>query len=287
MADRKSSTSFTLSADSGSNRLDKAIRNFFPSLGKKAAGKLIQDRQVRVNGKTVWLASWKVHPGDRIEIKDPPTRKSPVFSGFDDTWLLADEGDLLVVCKPAGLLSQSARGRSKVNLLSFAQERFGEEVRLFHRLDRDTSGLCLLTRPGPVNAYLDEAFKARQVKKYYRAILQTTGRLEEQGELRSYLAPDPRQPDRMMEVEKGGKFAFTSYQILGKEEAGWQIALQPHTGRTHQLRVQLAVQDAPIIGDRLYGGSRAPRLMLHSARIELPAIEEWPLRSWQCRSPFK
>jgi RluA family pseudouridine synthase len=286
MAARRSTTSFIINSESKHLRLDKAIRNAYPSLGRKAVGKLIQDRQVTVNGKTVWLASWKVHPGDQIEISNPPTSKSPAFFGFEDKWLLADEGDLLVVCKPAGLLSQAARGRSGMNLLSFAQKRFGNEIRLFHRLDRDTSGLCLLTRPGPVNAYLDQAFKQRLVKKFYRAIVQSTGTLDAQGDLRSYLAPDPDRRDRMVEVKKGGKYAFTNYQILGKEETGWRISLQPHTGRTHQLRVQLAAQGAPIIGDRLYGGANAPRLMLHAARIELPEIGEWPLRAWQCRYPF-
>ena len=263
-------------------RLDAALRAAFPEWGRQAVGRVIQNRQVQVNGQSVWMGSWKVHAGDMIVVRNPPVSKPAAPQVFDPNWLLADEGDLLVVCKPAGLRSQATRAGGEDNLLSLSQEAFGADLRLVHRLDRDTSGLCLLTRPGPVNAYLDRAFQNRQVKKEYVGLISERGALEESGLMRDYLDRDPKQRDRMVIVPKGGKVAFTDYEIFGGEEVGLRVALYPQTGRTHQLRVQLAGRGAPIIGDRMYGGEKADRLMLHARRIILPEEGVFAQRGFVC-----
>lgn len=279
-------TAFQAEPSDNGVRLDKVIRDQFPDWGRRVVSQLLQRRQVRVNGKTVWMGSWKVNKGDWIEISQPPERKPKAQTQFDPGWLVEDAGDVIVVCKPAGLLSQAVRAGGEDNLLSLAQKIFGEQIRLFHRLDRDTSGLCLLTRPGPVNAYLDAVFKQRRVVKEYRALVDSRGRLEESGQIRLYLAQHERRPDMVQVVEKGGQFSLTEYQLNGESEAGWQVWLQPHTGRTHQLRVHMAYMDAPIIGDRLYGGQKARRLMLHSERIALPEEGDFPAREWSVGVDF-
>lgn len=267
-------------------RLDKAIRDQYPDWGRRAVSQLLQNRQVRVNGKTVWMGSWKVHPGDQIEISQPPSSKAAAWTKLDPKWVVADESDLIVICKPAGLLSQATRAGGQDNLLSMAQQFFGSEVRLFHRLDRDTSGLCLLTRTGPVNAYLDTAFKQHAVGKDYYALVAAPGRLEREGQLRLYLAEHDHRRDMMQVVEKGGQFSMTDYRLVRETGAGWLVWLRPHTGRTHQLRVHLAYMEAPIVGDRLYGGHPAARLMLHAERICLPEMGDFPAREWVCRAEF-
>jgi 23S rRNA-/tRNA-specific pseudouridylate synthase len=274
-------------------RLDRVLRGRFPGWQRADLTRLLSRRQITVNGRPVWLGSWQVSAGDTIIIFRPPAIVPPAPPPvFQQDWLLADQGDLLVVCKPAGLLSQPVRqspGDRQPpgdDLLSLAQSWFGPDIRLFHRLDRDTSGLCLLTRPGPVNAYLDQAFKSRTVTKEYIALLAGIGGLEERGELRSYLDADPERSDRMAVVPRGGQYAHTEYLLLERGIGQIRIWLQPHTGRTHQLRVQLAAAGAPIIGDRMYGGHRADRLMLHAERIALPSAEDFPARDWTCPAPF-
>ena len=286
MVKRYRTESFIVEAESGGDRLDKVIRQAYPDWGRKAVGQLIHNRQVTVNGKAVWLSSWKVQVGDRIEIADPPAGKPQGPEKFDPAWLIVDEGDLLVVCKPAGLLSQPTRAGGHDDLLSLTQKAYGKDLRLFHRLDRDTSGLCLLTRPGPINAYLDTAFKQREVVKEYVALVADRGSLAEGGQLRSYLAVHNRRPDLMQVVERGGQFAFTEYRVEEETPSGLRVRLHPHTGRTHQLRVQLAEMGAPIIGDVLYGGKPAERLMLHATRIALPEIPDFPAREWSCLPLF-
>ncbi|MCB2179690.1 RluA family pseudouridine synthase [bacterium] len=277
---------FVVQVHEAQNRLDKVLRAHYPAWGRQAVSKLLQNRQVRVNGKPVWMGSWKVSAGDRVEVANPPKEKPPVILQFDPAWLVADEGDLLVVSKPAGLLSQAVRKGGRDNLLSLVQQAYGADVRLFHRLDRDTSGLTILTRPGPVNAYLDRAFKERLVLKEYVAVVENAGKLEDQGELRDYLDRHPHRRDMMQVVERGGKYAHTRYRTGEETPLGVRIRLWPETGRTHQLRVQLAYRRAPIIGDRLYGGKPHARLLLHAERLVLPEMEDFPVREWVSKVKF-
>ena len=264
----------------GSTRLDRALRAAFPDWGRQTVDRLISGRDVAVNGKTVWLASWKVKRGDRIEVFADPTPKTPPPAAFDDAWIIADESDWLAVDKPAGLLSHSTRWSDSPGLLELAQARFpreAETLALFHRLDRDTSGLVLFSRTSAANRYLDHAFKARLVEKEYLAVVPTPNRLASTGEINLPLAPDPARRDKMRVVDKGGKWALTRYEVLSTRDGRQLVRCWPVTGRTHQLRVHLAALGAPIIGDRLYAGETnlRQRLMLHAHRLTLPAQEGW------------
>ena len=286
MPKSQKSIRFTVSGQKGQTRLDNVLRNQYPLWGRRAIAKIINNRQVRVSGKTVWLGSWKVKNGDKIVIFDPPENKPEAPAAFEPSWVVADQGDLIVVNKPAGLRSQAARAGDDENLLTLAQEYYSADIHLFHRLDRDTSGLCLLTRPGPVNAYLDEVFKSQQAEKEYLALVGQTGQLEDEGVLRSYLARHEHRSDMMQVVEKGGQYAQTAYRLEGQAKGGWLVRLWPKTGRTHQLRVQLASLQAPIRGDRLYGGAKAKRLMLHARRLALPELDGFPPRAWEAEAEF-
>jgi RluA family pseudouridine synthase len=284
MARKPPQVSFTVDDVDGETRLDKLLREKFPRWGRQAIGKLISSRGVSVNGKTVWLASWKVSDGDRIEIANPPADKPNAPTVFHDDWLVSQETNLIVVNKPSGLRSQATRAGGGDNLLSLAKNRFGE-VRLFHRLDRDTSGLCLLTFPGPVNAYLDMAFKRRLVEKEYLAVVGSMGKLEKEGVISTPLMRHTRRSD-MMQIatradRKGVQSAETHYVVKGQVKGGWLVGLRPATGRMHQLRVHLASMGAPILGDRLYGGGEARRLMLHANRLSLPEHGEFPKRVYE------
>jgi 23S rRNA pseudouridine1911/1915/1917 synthase len=251
-------------------RLDRTLRAHFPEWGRQAVQRTIGAGTVRVNGKTVWLASWEVQPGDTVEVLEPPAAKAAPPPAFDGAWLLADDGDILAVNKPAGLLAEPTRWGQGANLRDLAAARFGEVI-LFHRLDRDTSGVVLLTRPGPVNAALSAAFQARRVAKEYVAIVAAPNRLEAEGVIRLRLGQHPQRRDMMAAVEKGGQHAVTRYAVEASAPGRQLVRLWPETGRTHQLRVHLAALGAPILGDRLYGTPEsASRLLLHAQRITLP-----------------
>lgn len=272
---------FTMSGASNPDRLDRCLRARFPEWGRQAVQRTIGAGHVRVNGKVVWLASWQVANGDRIEVAQPPEAKPEAPLHFDPAWLLADDGEIVAVDKPAGLLAEPTRWGSGVNLRDLAAAHFAEPLILFHRLDRDTSGVILLTRPGPVNGWLDGAFKAHSVRKEYIAVVRCSAALHDEGAIDLRLAADPRRRDRVVAVERGGQRAVTRYHVEAiAGERAW-LRLRPETGRTHQLRVHLAALGAPILGDRLYGDvDAAPRLMLHAQRITLPARADQPERTF-------
>lgn len=267
-------------------RLDRVLRDRFPDWGRQAVQQLITAKGVRVNGRPVWLASWQVQNGDRLEILQPPAAKPPPLATFDDHWLIAQEADLIVVNKPEGLLSEAPPLRdTAANLLDLAKARFGDLI-LFHRLDRDTSGVVLLTRPGPINQSLDQAFKAGLVQKEYLAVVAKPNQLQTHGFIDAALDVHPQRRDMMQIAKRRGKRALTEYCIADETATRQVIGLRPKTGRTHQLRVHLAWMGAPILGDRLYGDpSSAARLLLHAHRLVLPALMDFPERSYLATEP--
>ena len=275
---------FVVKNQPGPLRLDRALREHFPQWGRNAVQQVIGARQVQVNGKVVWLASWQVQNNDRIVVAAPPAAKPVAAAHFEDQWLLADEADLVAVNKPAGLLAEPTRWGTGVNLRDLAVARFGP-LTLFHRLDRDTSGVILLTRSRATNQYLDIAFKTHTVRKGYVAVIPRTPGLAASGVINTLLAPDPQRRDRMVVVNRSGERAITHYTLgalLGDHQI---VQLWPQTGRTHQLRVHLAHLGAPIVGDRLYGGAMHERLLLHAHTLELPAAEGFPARHYVAPLP--
>lgn len=268
-----------------STRLDRFLRDRFPDWGRQAVQGLISAKGVKVNGRAVWLASWQVQNGDRIEIAQPPQAKPVPLAHFEERWLIAVEDDLIVVNKPEGLLSEAPPMRDAANLLDLAKARFGELI-LFHRLDRDTSGVVLLTRPGPINQVLDRAFKAGLVQKEYLAVVAKPNGLAASGVINARLDSHPQRRDMMTVVVRGGKTAVTRYAIAEENQNQQLVRLWPQTGRTHQLRVHLAHLGAPILGDRLYGqADSAKRLMLHAQRIILPADAGFPEQRYEAPLP--
>jgi RluA family pseudouridine synthase len=261
---------FIVEGVEGLSRIDKVIRKKFPKWGRTSVKKLLNRRMVKVNGKIVWMGSWEVKNGDKVELLEVVEDKR-VWDEFDDDWLIADDGDLVVVNKPAGLRSQSTRAKERNNLLDLAKARFGNLL-LFHRLDRDTSGVVLFTRRGEINSYLDWAFKSRSIFKEYLAVVRWSDQLKESGKISEYLDYEKSRKDKMCVVQKGGQTAVTNYKLLGMQDGVAVVQLQPGTGRMHQLRVHLAFLKAPILGDQLYKGERkgVKRLMLHAQRIVLP-----------------
>lgn len=261
---------FAVKKINGSMRLDKYLRSRFPNWGRKAVGRLIARGDVLVNGRLVHLNSWQVKNGDQIQLKQIPEAKPEPVQQFDPAWIVAETAGLLAVDKPAGMLSQPTRWKKGSSLHELVEAHFGKRT-LFHRLDRDTSGLVLFSRNAEMNRYLDGLFQARLAEKSYLAVVALPNQLLARGDIRVRLAPDPQRRDKMTAVLRGGKSAFTRYEVVGEENGRQLVRLWPVTGRTHQLRVHLAHLNAPILGDRLYGRvETAPRLMLHAHQIRLP-----------------
>jgi tRNA pseudouridine32 synthase / 23S rRNA pseudouridine746 synthase len=201
----------------------------------------------------------------RIEAYAPPPDAGLVIVYQDE--------HLLVINKPAGLLSVPGRGADLADCaLHRVQTRFPAAL-LVHRLDEATSGLLLFALHPAAQKAASWAFESRQVKKTYTARVHGLMR-SNQGVIDAPIAKDwPHRPLHMVDLETG-RPAITHWYLLLKDEHSTQsiCRLEPETGRTHQLRVHMRHIGHPIVGDKLYGpdDDTAPRLLLHASALQMP-----------------
>jgi tRNA pseudouridine32 synthase/23S rRNA pseudouridine746 synthase len=188
--------------------------------------------------------------------------------------ILHQDKDLLVVSKPSGLLTNPGRGEHLADcLLSRVQQQFPQAL-LVHRLDMATSGLVVFALRRKAEANLKQQFASRLVKKVYlaRVWLSPT---EASADINLPLIADLTAPPRNKVCWQLGKSAHTYYRTLPDTTADGHplLALFPHTGRAHQLRVHLQQIGHPILGDALYAPEAAqqaaPRLLLHATQLAL------------------
>ncbi|WP_293995913.1 RluA family pseudouridine synthase [Sphaerotilus sp.] len=186
--------------------------------------------------------------------------------------LLYVDAVLVVVRKPSGLLSVPGRGPERADCVSARVQRQIPDALVVHRLDMATSGLLLLARGAESQRRLSTAFAERRIAKRYTAVVagQVAG---EQGEVCLPLVCDwPNRPRQMVDHTLG-KPALTRWRVLSRQpDSGTtRLALEPVTGRSHQLRVHLQSMGHPIVGDTLYAPDpwqqAAPRLLLHACHL--------------------
>ncbi len=196
------------------------------------------------------------------ETYDPPTTPLDV---------LHEDAQLIVVNKPAGLLSVPGRGEHLADcLLTRVQQAFPQAL-LVHRLDRDTSGVIVFAQTPHAQRHLGLQFEKRQTRKTYVARL--SGNLSPKtGTADLPLIVDwPNRP-RQMVCHETGKPAITDWRVIRYDGDTTRIRLFPKTGRSHQLRVHMQAIGHPILGDPFYAHGDAQdyhRLMLHSEELRL------------------
>lgn len=207
-----------------------------------------------------------------------PSLVERLWPVFDADWIVYRDEDLIVVDKPAGIACQAADESRPDDLVSRLRTHLANErgvpaadvyLGVHQRLDQGTSGLVLYALRREANPALARQFEERTVRKHYVAVVEPYAGGDARV-LEHNLAPGR---DGMMRVvprgDRRGKHARSELRVIRRDGPRALLAMQLHTGRTHQLRVQLAELDAPIVGDRMYGRIAAPRLMLHSHRLEL------------------
>lgn len=221
--------------------------------------------------------------------------------------VLYEDNHLLAVNKPAGLLSQGDITGEPCLLEAarlYLKEKFAKPgnvfVGLVHRLDRPTSGVIVLARTSKGAARLSEQFRLGTVEKTYWAIVEG-GPETDSGEWTDTLRKDELRNvvEVVAEGAPGGQPAALAYKVLGRSANRSWLEVKPVTGRSHQIRVQLAARELPIVGDKKYGATSTlmaldgkPRVALHarclsfnhptkkeamSVTAEVPA--DWPWRS--------
>ncbi|MEL6619579.1 MAG: RluA family pseudouridine synthase [Pseudomonadota bacterium] len=267
----------TVGADEGDQRLDRFLKRRFPQLSQGMIEKMCRKGECRVDGGRVKSAT-RVEEGQAVRVPPLPDRPAPVreHSAVSDKdarmireCVIYQDDHVIALNKPAGLPTQGGSGQTRHvdGLAEALQYDYDDKPRLVHRLDKDTSGVLLLARTRMAAKALTAAMRHRETRKIYWALVagvptpylgeikyglvKAPGR-GRGGEGEKMLAVHPRD----MDATPGAKRAHTLYATLFRvaSRAAW-VAMEPITGRTHQLRAHMAEIGHPIIGDGKYGGS--------------------------------
>jgi 23S rRNA pseudouridine1911/1915/1917 synthase len=270
-----------VAAEAG-ERLDKFIAARRPDLSRAQVQRLLADGFITVNGVAV-KASYRVKAGDHLQVRLPPPAPSDVQPEPIPLRIVYEDGDLLVVDKPAGMVVHPAPGHAAGTLvaavLAHAPDLAGiggaRRPGIVHRLDKDTSGLILIAKNDLAHRHLQAQFKSRSVRKVYLALVEGYPAAA-RGRVEAPIGRDPHRRQRMA-VVPNGREAVTEYRVLSRYPGYTLVAAEPKTGRTHQIRVHFAWLGHPVVGDRVYGHRASalicPRQFLHAHRLgfRLPA----------------
>jgi 23S rRNA pseudouridine1911/1915/1917 synthase len=220
----------------------------------------IDEGGVLINGRSAARASWRVQAGDelRVRVAGIAVRARPAPEDIPIEVLYEDD-DLLAINKPAGIVVHPSFRHTTGTLMNglLARARSwpaGSAPALLGRLDKQTSGLILVTKRAVVYAQLQRAMAANRIEKDYVAIVH--GKPPLKGTIDLALDRDPWDQRRVTVTDRGGQPSVTKYERLATRSGYSTVRCRLITGRTHQIRVHLAAKGWPIVGDATYGNIR-------------------------------
>jgi 23S rRNA pseudouridine1911/1915/1917 synthase len=269
-------------ADYGA-RLDRFIAAQCPDLSRTRVQELIDSGQVRVDGKAARKGSVHLRGGEKITVEI--TERPAIVAKAEAIPLdvLYEDEDVIVINKPAGMTVHAGAGNVSGTLVNAllgrgqALSKGGDALRpgIVHRLDKETSGVILVAKNDAAHAKLGEAFRKREIKKTYIALVQ--GILKEKsGRIELAIGRDPIHRTRMATHRKqwhgaeiaNPREARTDWRALEKIGNATLVEVQLHTGRTHQIRVHFSALKHPVVGDTLYGAAGQLRI----GKVTLPSL---------------
>lgn len=247
----------------------------WPETKKSKIRSWLKHQAVVVNGEPVTQFNHLLKPGDVVGIR--PVRyaapKTSISSGIK-VWF--EDSHLIVIDKPSGLLSIASNAEEEktayfllTNYLRGNHSRGRERVWIVHRLDKETSGLMVFAKTPEAKEFLQGHWDA--VEKHYEAVI--GGRLQnKEGVMECDLDESNKFKVRIAKASALTRHAITHYKVLSEGSRTSLIHLRLETGRRHQIRVQLAAEGCPIIGDEKYGATSDPagRLGLHATFLKFP-----------------
>jgi 23S rRNA pseudouridine1911/1915/1917 synthase len=270
---------FVVADNQAGHRLDLTIASHLSGVSRTRIQELIQTGAVLVDDRAV-KGSYRLRGGERISVRvepRPPVRAEAEHISLD---VLYEDEDVIGINKPAGMIVHAGAGNSRGTLVNALLGRGqvlsqgGDALRpgIVHRLDKDTSGVILVAKNDAAHAKLGEAFRHREVKKTYVALVQGVVKAE-RGSIDLAIARDPKRRVRMTArrslVLANAREARTDWRALARVDSTTLLEVQLHTGRTHQIRVHFSALRHPVVGDTLYGAAAQVRV----GKVALPALE--------------
>lgn len=278
----------TVTPSESGKKLHRYLCTLMPNYPLGQIYKMIDQGKVRVNGKRK-KQNYEMASGDELTIfvdeetfeRSAGAEKKPKFVGIPANIDVVHEDDeLLVVNKPAGLLTHPDRTEQKDTLITrvhaYLYRKDALDSRLFlpasaNRLDRNTSGLVLIGKTAGMLHKLNQWVQRREIGKYYVTIVQ--GRLEGKGEISSSLERDERSNRTRVSTAEDAKESMTRYEALHSASGYTLVEVDLESGRTHQIRSHFQSIGHSLLGDVKYGGrpyEGVNHQLLHAWRITLP-----------------
>lgn len=264
-------------------RVDRFLSKYFNGSSKGNIQKMIRKKVFRVNGKNA-KANDMLKDGDLLTIYLSDESHDALIKEFkvEKTAnvrldIVFEDEDLLVVNKPAGLLTHPDKSEYKNTLATYVQQYLHEYVsRTFkpapiHRLDKNTSGLIMFAKNYETLKRMNESMREREIEKYYLCVVE--GHLSGEGEVKGFLRKDHDSNKVKLfneQQDDSDKFCHTTYKAVKRLRNSTLVEVKLHTGRSHQIRVSMAYLGYPIVGDVKYGAKRGRTSngqLLHAYRI--------------------
>ena len=246
-------------------RLDHYLTRIFPNHSRAQLKRAIESPQVTLNGLPA-KPSRRLRVNDRVHVELSEAEESHFVPEDIPIDVLYEDEFIVVVNKAANIIVHPGRGSYSGTLTAALQFHFdrlsdvGGRHRpgIVHRLDRDTTGVILIAKDNQVHQKISRQFEQREVKKEYRGIVRGVPD-PPTDYIRTHVCVHPRAREKMMVCTptSSSREAVTFYEIVEEFPSGYSfVAMHPHTGRTHQLRVHMKHIGTPIIADKLYIGER-------------------------------
>ena len=269
---------YTINKELAGNRIDKTLPNLDKNLTRVMSQKLIEQGNVKVNGKNV-KTSYKLNENDKVEVEIPEVKEVCIEAQDIPVEVLYEDNDIIVVNKPKGLVVHPANGNPDGTLVNALMKickgtlsGIGGEIRpgIVHRLDKDTSGVLIVAKNDKAHLALCKQIKNREVKKTYLAL--TRGIIKENEATINMPIGRSTTDRKKMAVVKTGKEAITHFKVLERFKENTLLEINLETGRTHQIRVHLSQIGYPIVGDMVYSNGKnkfgVQGQMLHAWKIK-------------------
>jgi len=263
-------------------RLHDLLARSWPGVRRGDLRQLVASGEVSVNGDEC-VNDRRLRVGDVVTINaapQPGPERRAKAAPTPELAVLAESETALVVAKPAGVPSVPTRHGGEPGVHGRLQElRADDDLRIVHRLDRNTSGCLVLAKGLDAARHFDEQFRERHVRKTYVALVGGVPHLDE-FDIDAWLGPDRRRPGMVVASDrdkKGFREAHTTVRVRQRFRRHALLALHPTTGRGHQLRVHLQSIGHSIVGDEDYGGERLLLSRLKPDYKKRTGVEERPL----------
>ena len=274
---------FIIKVSEHGQRLDKFLTQKIEGASRSLIKKWIDKVAVKIN-EGVSKCGHILHKGDSVVLDQPPTEPLDVLPEDIPLKILYEDGEIIVVDKPVGMVVHPAPGNrhgTLVNALLYHCRDLATTDNPFrpglvHRLDKGTSGVMIVAKNEQALRHLSKQFRKRRIKKVYHAIVYGEVPRDE-GMIESSIGRDRVHRQKMSSRTQKGREAHTLYRVLKRGEGLSYVRIEIKTGRTHQIRVHFSEMGYPLVGDDIYGGKNKWTQIKSQVLASLLATLDHPL----------